>query len=156
MRAAATATAPATATATATASGSFDESGVDTSSSAAVGFPAQVSSLLPEVGALSATGALVEPYLDGYATSNVTTQIGTHAYLPCRVSGNLIISLYLHSYFIICSLAYSYVSSEQFSWIACMFLFVIIGRSCSSTAPTASLCLPINISTIGNTLNFIA
>ncbi|XP_030562378.1 hemicentin-2 [Drosophila novamexicana] len=84
MRAAATATAPATATATATAD-SFDESGVDTSSSAAVGFPAQVSSLLPEVGALSATGALVEPYLDGYATSNVTTQIGTHAYLPCRV-----------------------------------------------------------------------
>ncbi|XP_064540220.1 hemicentin-2 [Drosophila montana] len=82
MRAAATATAPATAvaTATATASGSFDENGVDTSSSAA-----QVSSLLPEVGALSATGVLVEPYLDGYATSNVTTQIGTHAYLPCRV-----------------------------------------------------------------------
>ncbi|SPP84224.1 hemicentin-2 [Drosophila guanche] len=46
---------------------------------------AQVSSLLPEAAALSATATLVEPYLDGYATSNVTTQIGTHAYLPCRV-----------------------------------------------------------------------
>jgi hypothetical protein len=26
------------------------------------------------------------PYLDGSGVSNVTTQIGTHAYLPCRVS----------------------------------------------------------------------
>lgn len=26
------------------------------------------------------------PYLDGTGISNVTTQIGTHAYLPCRVS----------------------------------------------------------------------
>ncbi|CAD6991054.1 unnamed protein product [Ceratitis capitata] len=30
--------------------------------------------------------AFVDPYLDGYATANVTAQIGTHAYLPCRVS----------------------------------------------------------------------
>ncbi|XP_012161248.1 zwei Ig domain protein zig-8 isoform X1 [Ceratitis capitata] len=29
--------------------------------------------------------AFVDPYLDGYATANVTAQIGTHAYLPCRV-----------------------------------------------------------------------
>ncbi|EDV91173.1 GH17309 [Drosophila grimshawi] len=77
----------AAATATATVAASFDASNVDTSSSAAASFlgAAQVSSLLPEVGALMATGVLVEPYLDGYATSNVTTQIGTHAYLPCRV-----------------------------------------------------------------------
>ncbi|XP_034488747.1 hemicentin-2 [Drosophila innubila] len=46
---------------------------------------AEGSSLMPEVGALLAGGVLVEPYLDGFATSNVTTQIGTHAYLPCRV-----------------------------------------------------------------------
>lgn len=26
------------------------------------------------------------PYLDGNGISNVTTQIGTHAYLPCKVS----------------------------------------------------------------------
>jgi hypothetical protein len=26
------------------------------------------------------------PYLDGNETSNVTTQISTHAYLPCKVS----------------------------------------------------------------------
>lgn len=26
------------------------------------------------------------PYLDGSGVSNVTTQIGTHAYLPCKVS----------------------------------------------------------------------
>ncbi|XP_068157319.1 zwei Ig domain protein zig-8 [Drosophila tropicalis] len=83
-------------------SASFDESG-DTSSlsslsssssleSSSTAFAAiasssltQVSSLLPEVAALSATATMVEPYLDGYATSNVTTQIGTHAYLPCRV-----------------------------------------------------------------------
>ncbi|TMW45980.1 hypothetical protein DOY81_008940, partial [Sarcophaga bullata] len=32
----------------------------------------------------ASTSAFVEPYLDGYATTNVTTQIGTHAYLPCR------------------------------------------------------------------------
>ncbi|XP_039231205.1 uncharacterized protein LOC6537624 isoform X6 [Drosophila yakuba] len=63
---------------------SSDESG-DPSSATAFSSLAQVSSLLPEASALSATSGLVEPYLDGYATSNVTTQIGTHAYLPCRV-----------------------------------------------------------------------
>lgn len=26
------------------------------------------------------------PYLDGTGISNLTTQIGTHAYLPCKVS----------------------------------------------------------------------
>ncbi|XP_039231200.1 uncharacterized protein LOC6537624 isoform X2 [Drosophila yakuba] len=62
---------------------SSDESG-DPSSATAFSSLAQVSSLLPEASALSATSGLVEPYLDGYATSNVTTQIGTHAYLPCR------------------------------------------------------------------------
>ncbi|EDW80515.2 uncharacterized protein Dwil_GK11528 [Drosophila willistoni] len=65
-------------------SASFDESG-DTSSLSSLSSLTQVSSLLPEVAALSATATMVEPYLDGYATSNVTTQIGTHAYLPCRV-----------------------------------------------------------------------
>ncbi|XP_020818549.1 hemicentin-2 [Drosophila serrata] len=63
---------------------SSDESG-DPSSATAFASLAQVSSLLPEASAFSATAGLVEPYLDGYATSNVTTQIGTHAYLPCRV-----------------------------------------------------------------------
>ncbi|XP_032577115.1 hemicentin-2 isoform X2 [Drosophila sechellia] len=63
---------------------SSDESG-NPSSATAFSSLAQVSSLLPEASALSATSGLVEPYLDGYATSNVTTQIGTHAYLPCRV-----------------------------------------------------------------------
>nr|XP_043067603.1 hemicentin-2 [Drosophila bipectinata] len=62
-----------------------DESGDPSSSATAFSSLAQVSSLLPEASALSATNGLVEPYLDGYATSNVTTQIGTHAYLPCRV-----------------------------------------------------------------------
>ncbi|EDW15969.2 hemicentin-2 [Drosophila mojavensis] len=76
----------AAATATAAVTAGFEERVVEASSSAALALPAaQVSSLLPEVGALSATGVLVEPYLDGFATSNVTTQIGTHAYLPCRV-----------------------------------------------------------------------
>ncbi|KAH8419015.1 hypothetical protein KR222_000771, partial [Zaprionus bogoriensis] len=89
------ATAAGAAAAPATATSSFGES-VDTSSSAAsLGAAAQAQaqaqngagglSLPPEVAALTATGVLVEPYLDGYATSNVTTQIGTHAYLPCRV-----------------------------------------------------------------------
>ncbi|KAL7728971.1 hypothetical protein ACLKA6_019809 [Drosophila palustris] len=91
------------ATAAATATATFDENGMDTSSSssssssspaslasasvaaAAAFMAAQGSSLMPEVGALMASGVLVEPYLDGFATSNVTTQIGTHAYLPCRV-----------------------------------------------------------------------
>ncbi|XP_070143294.1 uncharacterized protein dpr11 isoform X3 [Drosophila kikkawai] len=63
---------------------SSDENG-DPSSATAFASLAQVSSLLPEASAFSATAGLVEPYLDGYATSNVTTQIGTHAYLPCRV-----------------------------------------------------------------------
>ncbi|XP_060648333.1 hemicentin-2 [Drosophila nasuta] len=102
---------PQTTAATAvTAAANFDESGMDSSSSsssssslasasasasatssvassanAAAFAAAQSSSLMPEVGALLASGVLVEPYLDGYATSNVTTQIGTHAYLPCRV-----------------------------------------------------------------------
>ncbi|KAH8358595.1 hypothetical protein KR093_001221 [Drosophila rubida] len=92
--AAAVATAAAAVTAAASASasaGNFDEGSMDTSgsaatSSAAAFAAAQSSSLMPEVGALlAASGVLVEPYLDGYATSNVTTQIGTHAYLPCRV-----------------------------------------------------------------------
>lgn len=26
------------------------------------------------------------PYLDGNGITNITTQIGTHAYLPCKVS----------------------------------------------------------------------
>lgn len=118
-------TTAASAAATATATSSFEES-VDTSSSSSSSSSASSSSsssgaaaflalaqsdvggaglsLLPEVAALSATGVLVEPYLDGYATSNVTTQIGTHAYLPCRVSEILPISLLLlmrHKYFII-------------------------------------------------------
>lgn len=46
---------------------------------------AEAPSLETFVSAAS-TSAFVEPYLDGYATTNVTTQIGTHAYLPCRVS----------------------------------------------------------------------
>ncbi|KAH8313105.1 hypothetical protein KR067_000495 [Drosophila pandora] len=62
-----------------------DESSDPSSSATAFSSLAQVSSLLPEASALSASTGLVEPYLDGYATSNVTTQIGTHAYLPCRV-----------------------------------------------------------------------
>ncbi|XP_037818426.1 cyclic GMP-binding protein D-like [Lucilia sericata] len=45
---------------------------------------AEAPSLETFVSAAS-TSAFVEPYLDGYATTNVTTQIGTHAYLPCRV-----------------------------------------------------------------------
>ncbi|XP_030374315.1 hemicentin-2 [Scaptodrosophila lebanonensis] len=66
----------------------IENDAVDTSSVDAYSTAGQVlspSSLLPEAAALSATATLVEPYLDGYATSNVTTQIGTHAYLPCRV-----------------------------------------------------------------------
>ncbi|XP_058974317.1 hemicentin-2 [Musca domestica] len=45
---------------------------------------AEAPSLETFVSAAS-TSAFVEPYLDGYATTNVTAQIGTHAYLPCRV-----------------------------------------------------------------------
>uniref|UniRef100_A0A1I8NVF1 Ig-like domain-containing protein n=1 Tax=Stomoxys calcitrans TaxID=35570 RepID=A0A1I8NVF1_STOCA len=45
---------------------------------------AEAPSLETFVSAASAS-AFVEPYLDGYATTNVTAQIGTHAYLPCRV-----------------------------------------------------------------------
>uniref|UniRef100_A0A1B0FQK4 Ig-like domain-containing protein n=1 Tax=Glossina morsitans morsitans TaxID=37546 RepID=A0A1B0FQK4_GLOMM len=33
----------------------------------------------------ASTSAFAEPYLEGFATTNITTQIGTHAYLPCRV-----------------------------------------------------------------------
>uniref|UniRef100_A0A1A9WM75 Ig-like domain-containing protein n=1 Tax=Glossina brevipalpis TaxID=37001 RepID=A0A1A9WM75_9MUSC len=37
------------------------------------------------IQASASTSAFVEPYLEGFATTNITTQIGTHAYLPCRV-----------------------------------------------------------------------
>jgi len=82
---------------TSSSSSSSSSSALSSSSSASASVAAAAaaafmaahgSSLMPEVGALVAGGVLVEPYLDGFATSNVTTQIGTHAYLPCRVSFN--------------------------------------------------------------------
>lgn len=32
------------------------------------------------------TGLYTGPYLESHEVTNVTTQIGTHAYLPCKVS----------------------------------------------------------------------
>lgn len=37
------------------------------------------------------------PYLDGHTVTNITTQTGTHAYLPCRVSGKKKILKYISS-----------------------------------------------------------
>ncbi|XP_054725729.1 zwei Ig domain protein zig-8 [Anastrepha obliqua] len=56
---------------------------VSSSSSAAGGTSALA--VAPSSAAGLMGTAFVEPYLDGYATTNVTAQIGTHAYLPCRV-----------------------------------------------------------------------
>lgn len=113
----------------------------------------------PEVAALSATGVLVEPYLDGYATSNVTTQIGTHAYLPCRVSS-------LHS----SSLAYAAQIYHNFGFrlvylflitsifIRCVFsssVPILICNYCYCIAIPPLLSLP-SKQAIGNTLYFIA
>ncbi|XP_036233930.1 zwei Ig domain protein zig-8 [Bactrocera oleae] len=43
------------------------------------------SSVTVGVTSAATVSAFVEPYLEGYASTNVTAQIGTHAYLPCRV-----------------------------------------------------------------------
>ncbi|XP_039949841.1 zwei Ig domain protein zig-8 isoform X1 [Bactrocera tryoni] len=43
------------------------------------------SSVTVGVTSAATVPAFVEPYLEGYASTNVTAQIGTHAYLPCRV-----------------------------------------------------------------------
>lgn len=37
------------------------------------------------------------PYLDGMGITNVTTQIGTHAYLPCKVSEELYLYFNLYT-----------------------------------------------------------
>ncbi|XP_039949865.1 neural cell adhesion molecule L1 isoform X2 [Bactrocera tryoni] len=49
------------------------------------------SSVTVGVTSAATVPAFVEPYLEGYASTNVTAQIGTHAYLPCRL-GNKSVS----------------------------------------------------------------
>ncbi|XP_075145837.1 defective proboscis extension response 11 [Haematobia irritans] len=66
------------------ASAAFTPSAVSSAAALVSLVQAEAPSLETFVSAAS-TSAFVEPYLDGYATTNVTAQIGTHAYLPCRV-----------------------------------------------------------------------
>lgn len=115
----------------------------------------------PEVAALTATGVLVEPYLDGYATSNVTTQIGTHAYLPCRVSPSMPHPLLMqHKYIIILGFVWFICFLLRvFSYVACSvpvcpFLFVII--VIVYLPLSFSLSFPYSNQAIENTLYFIA